>query len=153
MDLQSLTTDDLANLVIGTSELIEQRRHEEAQKKSSIYERRHATTVSQTILKPATLPDPTASLNASNEELQPAPKRLKGVTLSNRYQAFSTDENNDSDSDAVSTEEDPPSPLADSHNKQTQEAKPVSQLQKRENSSNHHLTSKRKMGPCKSTFK
>lgn len=106
MDLQKLTTDELSKLIVYISEEIEKRRREEASSSNNVQKTKQSGKLGQNTLKPATLRDQAHSPPAENEELQPAPKRLKGVVYSNRYQTLSDEDDvkNPDDSGAISHE-------------------------------------------------
>lgn len=109
MDLKKLTTDELTQLVVYISEEIEQRRREEASTSKNDQTTKQSRTPNQVILKRATLPDPTHSPPAETEDLQPAPKHLKDVVPSNRYQVLSVEDDDEDpeELDAMSDEDFP----------------------------------------------
>lgn len=76
-------------------------------------EKRPIINTSQPVLKPATLPAPRAP-RSPIEPVQPAPKRLKGASTHNRYEALSIDDDDEEDSSEesgnMSTEEYPELP-------------------------------------------
>lgn len=105
LELGTLSDGDLRKILDYISEELEDRKRREASQRKAPESK---PSTSQ-ILKPATLPDPKHHLPPEEDIPQPAPKKLKGVSMSNRYECLTVEDIEDSDmaEDSMSVDEMP----------------------------------------------